>query len=289
MEGASFGAGRAGGGFDPIEFLKQPQTILRILSWTLFPFQVFSVVVFGSIINEGYINIDSPELHCVYNKNEGACNYAISIGIIAFFGCVFFIILDINFPSNQQRQGQEKSGDGGYGILRMFSDFLLCKDERQKYQAFFFKFCTKFMNRMRHCEKFSVKDVNEYGYKKKKSLWSFLWFVCFCFLANQWQRTPNLPEVDQAADAARAAIAFSFFSIISWAAMALKAYQRFRLGTDMSLFATDQFAPGPNAGYQATPQAAALKVQKPIKVLLSPKMQTSAPRDTKHPRTDGDG
>lgn len=34
MDGAgSFGAGRAGSAFDPIAFVKQPQTILRVLAW----------------------------------------------------------------------------------------------------------------------------------------------------------------------------------------------------------------------------------------------------------------
>jgi hypothetical protein len=47
-------------------------------------------------------------------------------------------------------------------------------------------------------------------------LWSFLWFVGFCFLTNQWQRTAPGPGTTQAGDAARAAIAFSFFSILSW-------------------------------------------------------------------------
>lgn len=47
--------------------------------------------------------------------------------------------------------------------------------------------------------------------------WAFLYFVSFCFLANQWSRTTadELP-LNQGADAARAAIAFSFFSIITW-------------------------------------------------------------------------
>ncbi|KAG9476682.1 synaptogyrin-3 isoform X3 [Eleutherodactylus coqui] len=171
MEGASFGAGRAGAGFDPIEFLKQPQTILRIASW------VFSIVVFGSIINEGYVNIDSPQLHCVYNRNDDACNYAIAIGIIAFFACVLFIIMDINFPQISSVKDRKRA---------------------------------------------VMLDMGFSG------LWSFFWFVCFCFLANQWQRTPKMPEVDQAADAARAAIAFSFFSIISWAYLSLCAMEKFK-------------------------------------------------------------
>lgn len=47
--------------------------------------------------------------------------------------------------------------------------------------------------------------------------WTFLYFVSFCFLANQWSRTtPDELPLNQGADAARAAIAFSFFSIITW-------------------------------------------------------------------------
>lgn len=51
-------------------------------------------------------------------------------------------------------------------------------------------------------------------------LWSFLWFVGFCFLTNQWQRTAPGPGTTQAGDAARAAITFSFFSILSWVSVA---------------------------------------------------------------------
>jgi len=49
---------------------------------------------------------------------------------------------------------------------------------------------------------------------------SFLWFVAFCFLANQWQQTTMSKGVSQGADAARAAITFSFFSIIVWVSSA---------------------------------------------------------------------
>ncbi|KAM4631901.1 synaptogyrin-3 [Discoglossus pictus] len=202
MEGASFGAGRAGGGFEPVEFLKQPQTILRILCW------IFSIVVFGSILNEGYINIESPELHCIYNKNNDACNYGITVGLIAFFACVFFLILDVYFPQISSVKDRKKAV-----LLDMaFSGF-----------------------------------------------WAFMWFVAFCFLANQWQRTGTHAAVNQGADAARAAIAFSFFSIISWVALSLKALQRYRLGTDMSLFATDQFAPPANAGYPGYPTGSGIE------------------------------
>ncbi|XP_033886720.1 synaptogyrin-3 [Acipenser ruthenus] len=191
MEGTgSFGAGRAGGAFDPVAFIKQPQTVLRILSW------IFSIVVFGSIVNEGYVNSHSNILHCVFNQNDNACNYGITIGVAAFFASMFFFLLDIYFPQISSVKDRKRAVLAELG---------------------FTGFCT------------------------------FLWFVGFCFLANQWQRTSSdeLP-LNQGADAARAAIAFSFFSIVSWAGLTVKALQRYRLGTDMSLFTTENIEGIPN-------------------------------------------
>lgn len=49
---------------------------------------------------------------------------------------------------------------------------------------------------------------------------SFLWFVGFCFLANQWQATsPDELPLAQGSDAARATITFCFFSILTWVCM----------------------------------------------------------------------
>ncbi|KYO30846.1 synaptogyrin-3 [Alligator mississippiensis] len=203
MEGASFGAGRAGGAFDPLDFLKQPQTLLRIASW------LFSIVVFGSIVNEGYVNRDTtPELHCIYNENEGACSYGISIGIIAFFTCVFFLVVDLHFQQISSVKDRKRA---------------------------------------------VLLDLGVSG------ILSFLWFIAFCFLANQWQWTLSTKGVWQGADAARAAIAFSFFSILTWVGLTVKALQRYRLGTDMSLFATDQFAADPNTGYPGYPTGSGIE------------------------------
>ncbi|XP_023670804.1 synaptogyrin-3 [Paramormyrops kingsleyae] len=190
MEGArSFGAGRAGAAFDPVSFVKQPQTILRILSW------IFSIVVFGSIVNEGYINIGSERLHCIFNKNNDACNYGITIGVVAFLASTLFFILDIHFPQISSVKDRKKA------------------------------------------------ILVEIGFS---GFWTFMWFVGFCFLANQWQRTsPKELPLNQGADAARAAIAFSFFSIITWAGLTVRATQKYMLGTDMTLFATDHFDGNP--------------------------------------------
>lgn len=51
----------------------------------------------------------------------------------------------------------------------------------------------------------------------------FLWFVGFCFLANQWQATsPDELPLAQGSDAARATIAFCFFSILTWVCMFMR-------------------------------------------------------------------
>ncbi|KAF6127573.1 synaptogyrin 3 [Phyllostomus discolor] len=92
MEGGSFGAGRAGSALDPVSFAKRPQTVLRVVSW------VFSIAVFGPIVNEGYVNSESgPELRCVFNGNAGACRFGVTLGLGAFLACAAFLFLDLRF------------------------------------------------------------------------------------------------------------------------------------------------------------------------------------------------
>lgn len=71
--------------------------------------QIFSIVVFGSIVNEGYINIGSERLYCVYNKNNDACNFGITTGIIAFLGCLFFLFLDMKFQQISSIKDRKKA------------------------------------------------------------------------------------------------------------------------------------------------------------------------------------
>ncbi|XP_030628580.1 synaptogyrin-2b [Chanos chanos] len=58
--------------------------------------------------------------------------------------------------------------------------------------------------------------------------WTFLWFVCFCFLANQWSHTTDPGTIPN--DAVHAVVAFSFFSVGSWAALTYFALIRYRQG-----------------------------------------------------------
>ncbi|XP_036771848.2 synaptogyrin-3 [Manis pentadactyla] len=203
MEGASFGAGLAGAALDPVSFARRPQTLLRVASW------VFSIAVFGPILNEGYVNADSgPELRCVFNGNAGACRFGVALGLGAFLACAAFLLLDARFQQ---------------------------------------------ISSVRDRRRAVLLDLGFSG------LWSFLWFVGFCFLTNQWQRTAPGPGTAQAGDAARAAIAFSFFSIFSWVALTVKALQRFRLGTDMSLFATEQLGTGAGQAYPGYPVGSSIE------------------------------
>ncbi|XP_014193515.1 synaptogyrin-2 [Haplochromis burtoni] len=67
---------------------------------------------------------------------------------------------------------------------------------------------------------------------------TFLWFICFCVLLNQWTRTNSEYVM---ADAARAAVAFSFFSIITWAVLAYVAYGRYNVNLNTCEWLTALF------------------------------------------------
>ncbi|KAK9972768.1 hypothetical protein ABG768_023532 [Culter alburnus] len=192
MQQGAFGAGRAGGAFDPLTFIQQPHTGLRIVSW------LFSLVIFGCIANEGYINRpDEVEQFCIFNRNQNACNYAVSMGSLAFLCCMAFLALDAYFPQISSVKDRKKA---------------------------------------------VLADVGT------SAFWSFIWFVGFCFLANQWQvAKPEDNPLRAGGDAARAAITFSFFSIFTWAAQAFLAFQRYKLGADSALFSQDYADPSLDA------------------------------------------
>uniref|UniRef100_A0A673K7W3 Synaptogyrin 2b n=1 Tax=Sinocyclocheilus rhinocerous TaxID=307959 RepID=A0A673K7W3_9TELE len=124
-----------GASLDLIKFIKQPQTIIRFLSW------VFAIVVFASITAEGYVNSSTEnQVKCVFNRNEGACHYGVGIGVIAFLACIAFLLADAFLPSMSNAQ-------------------------ERKYVV--------------------MADLGFSG------AWTFLWFVCFCLMADQWSKTQD--------------------------------------------------------------------------------------------------
>jgi hypothetical protein len=166
--GTAYGAGKAGGPFDPMAFIKKPQVILRIASW------LFAVIVFGCISSQG-----RWEGICQYNEDPNACGFGVAIGVLAFLGLIVLLVLDAlfeNISSIQQRK---------YAVLG---------------------------------------DVIFSG------VWTFLWFVNFCYLADSWRRTKDPPGEGKGVSGVEAAIAFSFFSIITFAALTALAVMRYRQG-----------------------------------------------------------
>lgn len=94
------------------------------------------------------------------------------------------------------------------------------------------------------------------------ALWTFLWFVGFCFLTNQWAAT-NSEDVRVQADSARAAITFSFFSIFSWGVLASLAYQRYKAGVDAFIQNYVDPTPDPTPAYSSYPSASVENYQQP--------------------------
>uniref|UniRef100_A0A8C9MPB0 Synaptogyrin 1 n=1 Tax=Serinus canaria TaxID=9135 RepID=A0A8C9MPB0_SERCA len=81
------------------------------------PHQVFSIVVFGSIVNEGYVNrVDEVEEHCIFNRNHNACNYGITVGVLAFLSCLLYLALDAYFPQISSVKDRKKAVLSDIGV-----------------------------------------------------------------------------------------------------------------------------------------------------------------------------
>lgn len=102
----------------------------------------------------------------MYDGDDGACNYGVAIGVIAFILCLVFLA----------------------------TDFLM--------------------------ESISNVEVKKYIFLSDllfSGIWTFLWFVGFCYLTDKWRKQDNKGAFSShEKNNAQAAIAFSFFSIFSW-------------------------------------------------------------------------
>ncbi|KAK0144047.1 Synaptogyrin-2 [Merluccius polli] len=204
---SAYGASCAGGAVDLRKFARQPQTIVRFLSWVsgseperVGTGALFAIVVFACITTEGYVNpVHSAQALCIFNQTDSACHYAVGIGVMGFLACMGFLVLDAYLP---------------------------------------------FMSNARQRRYVVMADLGFSG------VWSFLWFVCFCLLASLWGQTHDVRGIPE--DAARATVAFSFFSIATWAILTYFALGRYRWGvkdiavpTSIEPPASDHNAPYP--------------------------------------------
>lgn len=60
-------------------------------------------------MNEGYVNMGSERLHCVFNKNADACNYGVFVGLVGLLACSFFFLLDYKFSSISSVKDRKKA------------------------------------------------------------------------------------------------------------------------------------------------------------------------------------
>uniref|UniRef100_A0A8C5QAG6 Synaptogyrin n=1 Tax=Leptobrachium leishanense TaxID=445787 RepID=A0A8C5QAG6_9ANUR len=71
---------------------------------------LFSIVVFGCIVNEGYINRPNEgEEHCIFNRNRSACAYGVTVGVLAFLTCLLYLALDVYFPQISSVKDRKKT------------------------------------------------------------------------------------------------------------------------------------------------------------------------------------
>nr|CAG4652235.1 EOG090X0FHR [Triops cancriformis] len=198
----AYGAGKAGGNVDPVEFIQRPPVILRIASW------VFAIIVFGCVASQGWYldhSGEKPKEKCLYNDDHNACNYAVGIGVIAFLAATGLLVGEFLFQQ---------------------------------------------MSSIKTRKHFVLGDLGFSGF------WAFLYFVGFCYLTSQWGYTSSeIAEAKASANNLRAAIAFSFFSIFTWAGSAYFAFQRYRQGADAEFGSSFEAgtAGTPNAGGSTTP------------------------------------
>ncbi|KAH9640697.1 hypothetical protein HF086_007268 [Spodoptera exigua] len=81
----AYGGGKAGGAFDPQQFIQRPPVIVRAVCW------LFSVIVMGCISAKGWRTGEDGKERCVYNDDTNACNYGVGISVIAFIASIGFI------------------------------------------------------------------------------------------------------------------------------------------------------------------------------------------------------
>lgn len=81
------------------------------------PLQLFSIVIFGCIANEGYINRPNEvEEYCIFNRNQNACNYGVFMGSMAFLCCMAFLALDVYFPQISSVKDRKKAVLADVGV-----------------------------------------------------------------------------------------------------------------------------------------------------------------------------
>lgn len=98
-------------------YLASLLTAPSLLLFPSFPLQLFSIVIFGCIANEGYINRPNEvEEYCIFNRNQNACNYGVFMGSMTFLCCIAFLALDVYFPQISSVKDRKKAVVADIGL-----------------------------------------------------------------------------------------------------------------------------------------------------------------------------
>lgn len=120
--GGAYGAGKASGKrFDPIEFVKKPQVILRSVCW------LFALIQFICLAAGGhFVDPDTGERKCVLKNGSGPCGFLIFLGVLAFLDCMVFLAIDAVFDnwSNVKHRKYAVLADLGFSAGWTFFWFL---------------------------------------------------------------------------------------------------------------------------------------------------------------------
>ncbi|KAK4830918.1 hypothetical protein QYF61_014117 [Mycteria americana] len=259
MDGGAFGAGKAGGAFDPHAFIRQPHTLLRLLSWRteqdlpwalhlaveikvllqeLEVLQVFSIVVFGSIVNEGYVNRpDETQEHCIFNRNRNACNYGITVGVLAFLSCLLYLALDAYFPQISSVKDRKKAVLSDIGVSGQGCEAVAVSESPGDHSS-------------TGSPSGSLPRPNASPVIKHKQMNSLE-----VLSADTYRHLDNLAVSKPASSLGLRQAAQSEFGPIcnTLVGQAFLAYQRFRLGADSALFSQDYMDPSQDSGMPYAP------------------------------------
>lgn len=88
-------------------------------------------------------------------------------------------------------------------------------------------------------------------------VWSFFFFVNFCVVASAWSKTTRVNIIEVAASNPGAIIAFSLFSVITFAGLTFFALQKYRAGVSEPFATANEMngQQGMDGGYSPSPYA----------------------------------
>ncbi|BFZ03827.1 hypothetical protein BsWGS_06866 [Bradybaena similaris] len=157
---------------------------------------------------------------------------------IIVFGCISSDEVSRE-PTNEDSCIMNDDGNAcGYGIGIGVLAFLICLG---------FLVVDAFFENLSSVQHRKYAVLADLGFS---ALWTFLWFVGFCYMTDAWRRgEQHFPGRSRV----QAAIAFSFFSIFSWGGLAFLALRRYRLGSQETFDYGYEHDPNASSPYRSFP------------------------------------